>query len=61
MDEWSIGEKVRTVNGKELKLISHEVINERTQAYTIVLKNETYIANDLLTGTRRAKPITPYD
>lgn len=61
MDEWNIGEKVRTADGKELKLINHEVVNERTQAYTIVLKNETYITNDLLTGTRRAKPITPYD
>ena len=33
----------------------------KTQVYTLILNNETYIANNLLTKTRHAKPITPYD
>lgn len=61
MDEWNIGQKIRTIDGQKLKLIKHESIKQRKQAYTIKTKNETYIANNLFTGTRYAKPITPFD
>lgn len=44
-----------------MKLIKHQLIKERKQAYTIKVKNQTYIANGMFTGTRYAKPITPFD
>lgn len=44
-----------------MKLIKHQLIKERKQVYTIKVKNQTYIANGMFTGTRYTKPITPFD
>ena len=38
----------------------HENIKQNVIAYSLIIDQETYIANGTLTGTRRARPITPY-
>ena len=35
--------------------------NIKTQAYTLILNNETFFTNNLLTGTGHTEPITSYD
>lgn len=61
MDAWRIGDVARKYDGTKTVLIGHEVINEPEVMATIRLKNNTYIVNGLLTGTRDAVPVTPFD
>lgn len=61
MDAWKIGDVARKYDGQRTVLIGHEVINEPEVMATIRLKNNTYIVNGLLTGTRDAVPVTPFD
>lgn len=61
MDEWTIGEHARKADGSMVELVSHEVINEPEIMCTIRLKNNTYVVNGLLTGTRNAKALTPFE
>ena len=61
MDEWTIGEHARKADGSTVALVSHEIINEPEIMCTIRLKNNTYVVNGLLTGTRNAKALTPFE
>ncbi|MBQ7404240.1 MAG: leucine-rich repeat protein [Lentisphaeria bacterium] len=61
MHNWHIGEHARKADGSTVALVSHEVINEPEIMCTIRLRNNTYVVNGLLTGTRKAKHTTPYE
>lgn len=57
MDEWQIGDRIYKVDGTMPKLVKHEHIMGPIRHYTLVTKNENYIANDCITGTRNMKPV----
>lgn len=52
MDEWEIGDHALTVDNKQVKLLSHEVIEEQIRHFTIFTKNQNYFAGGLLSGNR---------
>lgn len=52
MDEWKLGEHAYTLDGKEIALLSHKNIKEKTKHYTLFTKNQNYFANGLLSGNR---------
>ena len=45
----------------EMNMVDPVDTNIKTQAYTLILNNETFFTNNLLTGTRHTEPITSYD
>ena len=57
MDEWQIGDRIYKVDGTMPRLVKHEHVIGPIRHYTLVTKNENYIANDCITGTRNMKPI----
>ena len=60
LNEWNIGDSVLFADGTTSKLVSHENIKQETTIYSLIIDQQTYIVNGMLTGTRRAKPITPF-
>lgn len=53
LDEWNIGEHTIVQEGKQVALLSHQVIEEEVQHCTIFTKNwNNYYANGLLSGNR---------
>lgn len=58
MDEWKIGERAITIDGKKIALVDRETISEEVRHYTIFTKNQNYFANGLLSGNRYTKPLT---
>ena len=60
LNEWNIGDHVLFADGTISKLVSHENIKQNVVAYSLIIDQQTYIANGMITGTRRAKPITPF-
>jgi len=59
MDEWSIGDHTRTMDGKEIALIEHQHIKELVNHYTLFTKKyNNYFANSILTGNKYSKELT---
>ena len=52
MDEWQIGEHACKLDGTNPKLVKHEKIEGDCQHYTLFTKNQTYFANNLMSGNR---------
>lgn len=57
MDEWKLGEHAYTLDGKEMTLLSHQNIKEKTKHYTLFTKNQNYFANGLLSGNRHTEQL----
>ena len=56
--DFTLGEHVRKIDGKEVALVGHEVVRERTRHYTIFTRDyNNYWANGILTGNRYSTPI----
>lgn len=60
LTDWDIGDEVLFEDGTTSKLVNHENIKQTVVSYSLIVDQETYIANHMLNGTRRANPITPY-
>ena len=57
MDEWKLGEHAYTLDGKEMALLSHQNIKEKTKHHTLFTKNQNYFANGLLSGNRHTEQL----
>lgn len=57
MEEWNIGDRIYKADGTMPKLVKHEHIIEPMRHYTLMTKNQNYIANDCLSGNRETKQI----
>lgn len=57
MDEWKLGEHAYTLDGKEIALLSHQNIKEKTKHHTLFTKNQNYFANGLLSGNRHTEQL----
>ena len=55
MDEWKLGEHTINIEGKEIELVSHEVVEQEVRHFTIFTKNQNYFVNGLLSGNRHTK------
>ena len=62
MDEWKIGEHAISIDGAEIELVSHEVVEQEVRHFTIFTENQNYFVNGLLSGNRHTRkmnlPIT---
>ena len=56
MDEWQIGEHACKIDGTNPKLVKHEKIEGDCQHYTLFTLNQTYFANNLMSGNRHTLP-----
>ena len=55
MDEWKIGEHAISINGAEIELVSHEVVEQEVRHFTIFTKNQNYFVNGLLSGNKHTR------
>lgn len=55
MDEWKIGEHAINIDGAEIELVSHEVVEQEVRHFTIFTENQNYFVNGLLSGNRHTK------
>lgn len=55
MDEWKIGEHAINIDGAEIELVSHEVVEQKVRHFTIFTENQNYFVNGLLSGNRHTK------
>lgn len=55
MDEWEIGEHAINIDGAEIELVSHEVVEQEVRHFTIFTENQNYFVNGLLSGNRHTK------
>lgn len=55
MDEWKIGEHTVSIDGAEVELVSHEVVEQEVRHFTIFTENQNYFVNGLLSGNRHTK------
>ena len=52
MDEWQIGERAYNQNGEYTALVSHEVVSETVQHFTLYTEYQNYFVNGILAGNR---------
>ena len=55
MDEWKIGEHTVSIDGAEIELVSHEVVEQEVRHFTIFTKNQNYFVNGLLSGNKHTR------
>ena len=59
MDEWLIGDHARTIDGRNIALVSHEHVDELTNHYTIFTAGcNNYFANNMLAGNKYSSEIS---
>lgn len=52
MDEWQIGERAYNKNGEYIALVSHDVVVEEIQHFTLFTEYQNYFVNGILAGNR---------
>lgn len=55
MSEWKLGEHARTLEGKNVALVKHEVIKGRVRHFRIAGRHHNFFVNGLLNGDRYAR------
>ena len=60
MDQWHIGEHGLTLDGEEVALVSHEVVNEDIVFHDFTSEYYNYFVNGILSGKKAARyPFLP--